>query len=579
MSTAIHGIQVSHGIVIGRAVLLVSARLNVAHYFVERGKEEAEVNRLRTARAAVLAELDVIKAELRGDTPHEVAALIDVHKMLLEDESISHDTAAWIRERRYNAEWALTAQLDLINRQFDEMDDVYLRERKYDVEQVVERLLHALHGSQTKLDPRKLAQQARHGEPLVLVAHDIAPADMLQFKEGLFGGFVTDTGGPASHTAIVARSLAIPAVVAAREATRLIRQDDVLIVDADAGLVIVEPSDKVLAEYRGRQAEYGERRRALRSLKRKAAVTRDGVTVELCANIELPQDADAAVEAGADGVGLFRSEFLFMNRRDVPGEDEQFEAYVSVVRALQGKPVTIRTLDIGADKPLDSEDQVTAPNPALGLRAIRYSLAQPAMFQTQLRALLRASAFGPVKILVPMLAHASEITQTLTHVAKARASLAAKGMALPPVQVGAMVEIPAAALTLPVFVRAFDFLSLGTNDLIQYTLAIDRADESVASLYDPLHPAVLRLIADTLAAGSAAGKPVSLCGEMAGETRYTRLLLGLGLRSFSMHPSEILSVKQEVMRAHAQQAQPVAQQLLQCFAPEEREALLLQLLA
>jgi phosphotransferase system enzyme I (PtsI) len=579
MSFSVHGIQVSHGIVIGRAVLLASARLDVAHYFIDPGKEEQEVNRLRDARTAVIAELNAIKAELPGDTPHEVAALIDVHKMLLEDDSIGRETAAWIRERRYNAEWALTAQLDVLARQFDEMEDVYLRERKYDIEQVVERLLHALHGSQSKLSPRKLAQQARHNEPLILVAHDISPADMLQFKEGLFGGFVTDTGGPASHTAIVARSLAIPAVVAARDATRLIRQDDVLIVDADAGLVIADPSERVLAEYRERQAAYGEKRRALRAIRRKAAVTRDGVAIELCANIELPQDAEAALEAGADGIGLFRSEFLFMNRRDLPGEDEQFEAYVRVVRAMGGRPVTIRTLDIGADKPLDSDAPASAPNPALGLRAIRYSLSQPAMFQAQLRALLRASAYGPVKILVPMLAHPGEIRQTLTHIAKARATLASKGLALPRVEVGAMVEIPAAALTLPLFVDAFDFLSLGTNDLIQYTLAIDRADESVAPLYDPLHPAVLKLIADTIAAGAAAGKPVSLCGEMAGETRYTRLLLGLGLRSFSMHASEILSVKNEVLQADTRAAREHAQGLLGCFDLAERERLLQALCA
>lgn len=555
MSFSIHGIQVSRGVTIGRAVLLASARLDVAHYFVTADMTEREIDRLRNARVTVMQELDAFKKDLSVDTPHEVAALIDVHKMLLEDHEIAQETATWIRERRYNAEWALTSQLDLITRQFDEMDDDYLRERKYDVQQVVERLLRALQGTTNKLaniTPHVAGTQG--AEPLILVAHDIAPADMLQFKQGLFNGFVTDVGGPASHTAIVARSLDIPAVVAAREATRLIKQDDLLIIDADAGVVIADPSEALLAQYRLKQTELADQNVALKRLKQRRAVTLDGVAIELCANIELPHDAKAALAAGAEGIGLFRSEFLFMNRKTLPTEDEQYEAYAAAVKAMQGKPVTIRTIDIGSDKPLDSSEEVTSPNPALGLRAIRYSLAQPKMFRIQLRALLRASLVGPVQILVPMVAHASEITQLAGQIAEARAELAERGgkyAQIGHVPIGAMIEIPAAALSLPLFVRSFDFLSLGTNDLIQYTLAIDRADESVAHLYDPLHPAVLRLIADTIAAGAKAKKPVSLCGEMAGETRYTQLLLGMGLRSFSMHPSEVARVKAEVLKSDA----------------------------
>jgi phosphotransferase system enzyme I (PtsI) len=578
VSFALHGIQVSRGIAIGRAVLLASARLDVAHYFVADHKRPAEIERLHAARKTVLAELDVLKVELPDDAPHEVAALIDVHKMVLEDDMIAGETAAWISERGYNAEWALTTQCDAMVRQFDEMEDEYLRERKYDVEQIVERLLHALRGSEAKMSPQQLARQVKHHEPLVLIAHDIAPADMLQFKQGLFSGFVTGTGGPASHTAIVARSLDIPAVVAVREATRLVRQDDLLIIDADAGVVIVEPSDRILQEYRAKQGLLAQERTRLKAIKRKAAITPDGVQVQLCANIERPQDVDDALDAGAEGIGLFRSEFLFMGRVEMPSEDEQYEAYAHVVKAMAGKPVVIRTLDIGADKPLDAEDAVTAPNPALGLRAIRYSLAQPTLFQTQLRALLRASVHGQLQILVPMLAHSSEVAQTLAHIAQARAQLAAKGLSLPHVPVGAMIEIPAAALTLPLFVQRFDFLSIGTNDLIQYTLAIDRADETVAHLYDPLHPAVLRLIADTIAAGEVAGKPVSVCGEMAGQTRYTRLLLGLGLRSFSMHPSEILRVKAEVLGCSVASVSGNAHALVQCCNESERHGLLQSLL-
>lgn len=558
MSFTLHGLQVSRGITIGRAVLLASARLNVAHYFVEADERLREVERLREARAQVLRELEEFKQELPEDTPHEVAALIDVHKMLLEDDDIAEQTVQWIRERRYNAEWALTTQLDVLTRQFDEMDDDYLRERKYDVEQVVERLLRALQGS-SKRGAHAASQQssANGNDALILVAHDIAPADMLQFKQGLFKGFVTDTGGATSHTAIVARSLDIPAVVAAREATRLIRQDDLLIVDADSGVVIAAPSEALLQQYRDKQAAHAKQELALKQLRQRRAITLDGVPIDLEANIELPQDTEAALAAGAEGIGLFRSEFLFMNRDTMPDEEEQFEAYACVVRAMKGLPVTIRTIDIGADKPLQSahgNEFVTAPNPALGLRAIRYSLAQPKMFRVQLRALMRAALLGPVRILVPMLAHAGEIAQLAGQLAEARAELTArdeKYAKLPHIPIGAMIEIPAAALSLPLFVKSFDFLSLGTNDLIQYTLAIDRADDSVAHLYDPLHPAVLKLIADTIAAGHAAGKPVSVCGEMAGETRFTKLLLAMGLRSFSMHPSEVLRVKSEVLHSDA----------------------------
>ncbi len=576
MSFSVHGLQVSRGVTIGRAVLLASARLDVAHYFVETDDRAREVDRLRDARAQVLRELEDFKKELPADTPHEVAALIDVHKMLLEDDDIAGQTIAWIRERRYNAEWALTTQLDVITRQFDEMDDDYLRERKYDVEQVVERLLRALQGTSNRLAQLTPMKDGAGEAGLILVAHDIAPADMLQFKQGLFKGFVTDTGGATSHTAIVARSLDIPAVVAAREATRLIKQDDLLIIDADAGVVIADPSETLLKEYRAKQATHAAQVTALKKLKQRRAVTLDGVPIELCANIEMPQDTEGALAAGAEGIGLFRSEFLFMNRSVLPDEEEQYEAYAAAVKSMKGRPVTIRTIDIGSDKPLDSSELVTAPNPALGLRAIRYSLSQPKMFRVQLRALLRASLLGPVRILVPMVAHASEITQLAGQLAQARAELAQRGdeyARLPAVPVGAMIEIPAAALMLPLFVKSFDFLSLGTNDLIQYTLAIDRADESVAHLYDPLHPAVLRLIADTIAAGAAAGKPVSLCGEMAGETRYTKLLLAMGLRSFSMHPSEVARVKSEVLHSDAHKLQATWRELARDRIEEAIESL------
>ncbi len=589
MSVQIFGIPVSRGVAVGRAVLLTSARLDVAHYFIEPGTEEREVDRLRAARGAVRAELDTLQGELPDDAPPELAAFIDVHKMLLDDPQIGRETAAWIRQRRYNAEWALTAQLETVSRTFDEMDDSYLRERKADVEQVVERLLYALLGS----GPLRAnaALRGANGDPLVLVAHDIAPADMLQFKQGVFGGFVTDVGGKTSHTAIIARSLDIPAVVGAREASRLIRQDDWIVIDGDNGLLIVDPSPIILEDYRVRKQESGLVRERLKRLVHTPARTLDGQAVELLANIELPDDCEAALASGAAGVGLFRTEFLFMNRAAaLPGEDEQFAAYRRVLETMGGRPVTIRTIDIGADKPLEAIDdyrdgEFTHLNPALGLRAIRYSLSDPAMFRVQLRALLRAAVCGPLRILIPMLAHAGELRQTFAQLELARAELDAAGQAHGAVEVGAMIEVPGAVLMLPLFLRHFDFISIGTNDLVQYTLAIDRADESVASLYDPLHPAVLQLLGQTIAQAHGAenwkGRPVhvSVCGEMAGDPQLTRLLLGMGLRSFSMHPAQLLAVKQEVLRADCARLAPLAQAVLAEYEPEDQQRALAALLA
>ena len=362
----------------------------------------------------------------------------------------------------------------------------------------------------------------------------------------------------------------IPAVVGARAAHQLIRQDDWLIVDGDAGVVLVDPSPAMIEEYRFRQRQVALERSRLARLRHTPAITRDGVVIELLANIEQPADAAAAVQAGAEGVGLFRSEFLFMGRAgQLPDEEEQYQAYRQAVEGMQGRPLTIRSIDIGADKPLEKHGRDVFLNPALGLRAIRWSLAEPAMFRTQLRAILRAAAHGPVRLMFPMLAHRQEILQTLAQVAQARQELQAKGHRFGPVQLGAMIEVPAAAIMVDYFLQHFDFLSIGTNDLIQYTLAIDRADEAVAHLYDPLHPAVLQLVAQVIAAGQAAGKPVCVCGEVAGDVSMIRLLLGMGLRSFSMHPAQLLAVKQEVLRADTRKLAPWAAQVLRADHPAE----------
>ena len=586
MTFSVHGLPVARGIAIGRAVLMASSRVDVAHYFIDPTQVESEITRVRVGRNAVVEEIHRLQQTIAAmgpkEAPHELAALLDVHLMLLQDEELISGVKHWISDRLYNAEWALTTQLEVLARQFDDMEDEYLRERKADLEQVAERILRYMKGVGAPVAPpaaRRSSASVRQQDllladdsidvPLVLIAHDLSPADMLQYKQSVFTGFITDVGGKTSHTAIVARSMDIPAVVGARGASHLVRQDDWVIIDGDAGVMIVDPSPIILAEYGFKQRQAELERGRLSRLRHTPAVTLDGQKVELLANIEMPEDAPGAVLAGAVGVGLFRSEFLFMGRKgDLPGEEEQYLAYRKAVEGMQGLPVTIRTIDVGADKQLDDSLRDAAHlNPALGLRAIRWSLADPAMFLTQLRAILRAAAHGQVNLLIPMLGHASEIRQTLSLVDFARAELDNRGLPYGPVKLGAMIEIPAAALTLKIFLKYFDFLSIGTNDLIQYTLAIDRADESVAHLYDPCHPAVLRLVAETIAECNAQGKGVSICGEMAGDISFTRLLLGMGLRSFSMHPAQILAVKQEVLRADTTRLAPWAQQVLESEDP------------
>jgi phosphotransferase system enzyme I (PtsI) len=475
---------------------------------------------------------------------------------------------ALIRERRCNAEWALVQQMELLVAQFNEIDDSYLRERKHDIVQVVERVLRALLGK-----PRKLTKKAGKDfeGALVIVAHDLSPADTIQFKNLKIAGFVTDLGGATSHTAIVARSLAIPAVVGLHHARPLVREDDLVIIDGTRGVLIVDPDPRVLEEYRLRKRELELERSKLKRLKTARATTLDNVDITLQANIELPQDVEQVREAGADGVGLFRTEFLFMNRDSLPSEDEQYEAYRQVAKSLAGKPLTIRTLDIGADKTARAlaGTERQAPNPALGLRAIRYCLAEPQLFLAQLRAILRASHHGRVQILVPMLAHVTEIEQTLAMVEQAKWQLRERRCKFDEgIAVGGMIEIPAAALSLGAFVKRLQFLSIGTNDLIQYLLAIDRTDEAVAHLYDPLHPAVLRLIAQVIQAAQKAEMPVAVCGELAGDPKLTRLLLGMGLRQFSMHPTQLLEVKQQIVMADTEQLAAKVARILRCEEPD-----------
>ena len=569
MSFCLHGLAVSQGIAIGHAHLVSHAMLEVPRYAVRKAEVAREVARFEQAVATVRGELEALRAEaaLPG-TPSELAALVDVHALFLADPLLVETPKALIRDKLCNAEWALTQQMEQLVAQFNEMDDSYLRERGQDIVQVVERVLRVLLGK-----ARRIGRQGGKDESgeLIIVAHDLSPADTIQFKNLKIAGFVTDLGGATSHTAIVARSLAIPAVVGLHHARPLVRENDVLVIDGTRGVLIVDPDARVLEEYRLRKRELELERSKLKRLRNARATTLDNIDISLQGNIELPQDVPQLKENGADGVGLFRTEFLFMNRASLPDEDEQFEAYKTIAKALAGKPLTIRTLDIGADKTVGTLGAASrqAPNPALGLRAIRYCLAEPQLFLAQLRAILRASHFGKVQILIPMLAHLAEIEQSLAMVEQAKQQLRERRCKFDEnIAVGGMIEIPAAALALGPFVKRLQFLSIGTNDLIQYTLAIDRTDEAVAHLYDPLHPAVLRLLAQILQTAQKAEMPVAVCGEIAGDPQMTRLLLGMGLRQFSMHPTQLLEVKQQVVMADVEQLEAKVARILRCDEPQ-----------
>ncbi len=572
MSFTIHGTGVSGGIAIGFAHLVSHATLEVAHYVLPKEGVATEVARFDAAVAAARAEMETLREHIPHSAPSEFGAFLDLHLMILNDSTLSKVPRQIIQAQQCNAEWALKQQMESLLEQFDEIEDSYLRERKADVIQVVERVLKALLGHPSRAPVALSPEQS-----CILVARDLSPADMMLFKQHQFAAFITDVGGATSHSAIIARSLNIPSVMALHHARQLIREQELLIVDGEQGVVIVNPDRQVLAEYKLRQNQLDLEKQKLKRLKSARATTLDGVPVELHANIELPQDVGQVRESGATGVGLFRSEFLFLNRSDLPGEDEQFLAYRTVAEEMRGRPVTIRTLDLGADKHLGGVSRLSA-NPALGLRAIRLCLAEPQMFHAQLRAILRASHYGKVRLLLPMLSTLSELQQALHLIENAKRSLREEDVPFDPaIEVGGMIEIPAAALAAQAFARQLDFLSVGTNDLIQYTLAIDRTDDTVAHLYDPLHPAILQLLAHTIKAADRAGVSVSVCGEMAGDATLTKLLLGMGLRVFSMHPAHLLAVKQQVLKSSLPEVSGMVQKMLKTDDPEKMRALLAKL--
>lgn len=561
-SFTLHGVGVSSGIAIGHAHLISHALLEVVHYQLPAHLIDDEIKRFSDAISTVKSDLELINKSLRRNAPAEISAFIGTHLMMLNDKSLSEAPKNIIREELCNAEWAIKLQMDEIVEQFEQIEDSYLRERKHDVIQVVERVIKVLLGHPS-LSNEQQTSAAKEERKLILVAHDISPADAIQFKQHQFAAFITDVGGVTSHTAILARSLNIPSIVALQKARDLIHDGELIIVDGKQGVVIVNPDKSILTEYKLRQDQWELEQQKLQRIKSTKAVTLDGTNIDLFANIEVPEDVIAVKASGATGIGLYRTEFLFMNRREMPDEEEQFIAYKKVAEAMNGAPVVIRTLDLGADKQMNPDTAIECANPALGLRAIRYCLAEPQIFHTQLRALLRASNFGSIKILVPMLSTLAELRQTKLALERAKASLRKQNIKFDEnIALGGMIEIPAAAINAEAFANELDFLSIGTNDLIQYTLAIDRTDDAVAHLYNPLHPSVLKLIAMTIKAGEKLGKSVSVCGEMAGEAKLTKLLIGMGMRQLSMHPSHILSVKQQILHSQMSKLNKGAKKVL-----------------
>ena len=576
MSIVLHGFTAGKGIAIGRAHLILRGMTEVPQYNIIADELAAETTRFDNAIKASRRQLEQLRSAIPENAPTELGAFISLHLMLLTDATLSREPADIIQEQKINAEWALKLQTDKLSQQFDEIDDAYLRERKQDMLQVVERIHNNLVGQSNELN-----LETNLLEDTILIAHDLSPADTVHFKEQRIAGFVTDAGGPTSHTAILGRSLDIPSVIGLRNARDLISENEWVIVDGINGVLIINPDDTVLAEYRRHMREYKNRKRALNKLKKTAATTEDGLNIELLANIESTEDIKQLHSAGADGVGLFRSEYLYLNRDTLPTEDEQYEVYSTLIKKLKGKQLTIRTVDLGVDKNPRWFGQNATPNgslnPALGLTGIRLCLAEPVMFRTQMRAILRAAAHGKVNMMWPMVASLTELRQCIVHFETAKRQLAERGEEYGEVSLGCMIEIPSAALTVGSLLKLVDFISIGTNDLIQYTLSVDRGDDSVSHLYQPGHPAVLKLLQHIIRTANRMGKSVSVCGEMAGDSTYTRLLLGMGLRRFSMNPSNLLTIKDIVLRSHTGRLEEESAKLMRNEDPEKTDKLIKEL--
>ena len=572
---SLFGTGIGRHIAIGRAVILGNPARTISRHLLTNDQIDDEISRLRFAVNDAREGLMRLADNLPLDAPPETQAFIDVHLLMLDDPVIATAPINTIREQKKNAEWALKLNADKLIAFFEGIEDSYLRSKQNDVIQVVDRILLSLQQAPTEAD-NKLANDL---DGRIVVAADLTPADTVMLRHRHMTGFVTRFGGPISHTAILARSLRVPAVLGLHGTIDYIRNDDLLVIDGANNTVLVAPDETLLAEFQHRRDQAQARTLSLQSLRAAKAQTQDGCIVRLLANVELPEDLDVLPDAGADGIGLYRTEFLFMNTHQQPSESEQYNAYCQVLEHSPG-PVAIRTLDLGADKQVDggrSNSQNTV-NPALGLRAIRLCLREPDLFKPQLRAIFRAAITGQATIMIPMLSSLSELDQTLMIIDEVKDELSREGIPFKSdVPIGGMIEVPAAAIAADLFARKLDFLSIGTNDLIQYTLAIDRIDDEVNYLYNPLHPAVLRLIHQIIQAGATAGIPVSLCGEMAGDPDYTRLLLGLGLREFSMECSSLPEIKQRIRESDINAQRATIEKILTTSVPSQLDQLIAQL--
>ena len=566
MALIISGIGVSRGIAIGNVHLLNRGAPEVFERKLEEYEINSEIKRFQDAVDGATEQLRGIRDTIPEDAPKDVAAFIDSHLLMVKDTMLSKVPIEIIQEQQCNAEWALKQQRDKLEAVFEQMEDEYLSTRLNDIEHVINLIQQILKDQQytvqMKLQPLKGS---------IIVADDLTPADTVVMQNQNIAGFITELGGPLSHTAILARSLGIPAVVGIQSARSLLQQDEQLILDGSSGMVLAGMNESTIKEYKLIQRELKDAQRKLGSLKNISAKTKDGQRISLQANIELSEDIRALKKSGADGVGLYRTEFLYIDRETPADEIEQLNAYKKIIRVLKGKPLTIRTLDLGAEKEFDPDNQgPLTQNPALGLRAIRRSLKETDLFKQQLRAILRASASGPVRILLPMITSHTELVQSLSILEQAKQELINENLDFDEnIPVGGMIEVPAAALSANILAKKLDFLSIGTNDLIQYTLAIDRIDDQVNYLYDPLHPSVLKLINLTIQAGHRADIPVAMCGEMAGDPRYTRLLLGLGLQEFSAHPSNLLEIKQIINKSKISELEKQTKKILRTTVPSK----------
>ena len=563
----VHGISVSSGIAIGKANLVTNALMEVQRYKIKKDTIKDEIERLSQAINTVKSDLVNIKKELQKKSTNNFESFIDIHLMMLEDNNFSLNPQQIIEKEQCNAEWAVKSQLDNLLSKFDDIDDAYIKERKLDAAQVAERIIKALLGHQKQISKTQNPSN-------ILIAHDISPADALQFKKNSYAAFITEHGGTNSHTAILARGLNIPSIVAVKNARKIINNNDTIIVDGDNGIAIINPNKHILKEYEYKKNQWIIEKKKLKKIKNIPSKTLDKKEISLMANIEDLSDVKSVLDCKASGIGLFRTEFLFMNRKELPGEQEQYETYKSIAKSMKGRTVVIRTLDSGADK-TTAADKTQATNPALGLRAIRLCLSQPHLFITQLRAILKASAFGKIRILIPMLSSLGELKQVKLLIKRAKESLVVENIKFDnEILIGGMIEIPAVAINAEAFAAELDFLSIGTNDLIQYTLAIDRTDDSVSHLYNSIHPAILKLISNTIDAAKKFNKDVSVCGEMAGDPKLTKLFIGMGLTNFSMHPSSILTVKKQILESDATKLRSMSNKVLKQNDSEKIETLL-----